>query len=239
MATLDGLNPHVKAKAEQLLEIANCKLTNYKMIITQALRTNEDQAKLYGQGRRSYVYKGKQYGNPSKPKVTNAKPGSSMHNFGLAIDFALKSPDGKKVVWDTKTDFDKDGKADWMEVVVEAKKLGFEWGGDWTSFKDYPHFEMTGGLSLSQLRAGKRPVFATQAASAPTSTAKPPYPTIDEDTTGTVNIKYIKKIQTAVGVTADGIFGPNTKKAVIAYQKKHGLVADGIVGAKTWEKILA
>lgn len=32
---------------------------------------------------------------------------------------------------------------------------------------------------------------------------------------------------------ADGIFGSQTKKAVIYFQKKNGLVADGIVGAKT------
>lgn len=31
----------------------------------------------------------------------------------------------------------------------------------------------------------------------------------------------------------DGIYGPKTKAAVIAFQKKNGLVADGIVGPKT------
>lgn len=31
----------------------------------------------------------------------------------------------------------------------------------------------------------------------------------------------------------DGIFGTNTQKAVIAFQKKNGLVADGVVGKKT------
>ena len=36
----------------------------------------------------------------------------------------------------------------------------------------------------------------------------------------------------------DGIFGQNTKNAVIAYQKAKGLVADGIVGPKTWSKLL-
>lgn len=37
---------------------------------------------------------------------------------------------------------------------------------------------------------------------------------------------------------ADGIFGQNTKNAVIAYQKAKGLTVDGIVGPKTWSKLL-
>jgi N-acetylmuramoyl-L-alanine amidase len=48
-------------------------------------------------------------------------------------------------------------------------------------------------------------------------------------------------IQKAVGVTVDGKFGNDTKKAVIAYQKKCGFTGidvDGCVGLKTWKKIL-
>ena len=37
---------------------------------------------------------------------------------------------------------------------------------------------------------------------------------------------------------ADGIFGQNTKNAVIAFQRAKGLIADGIVGPKTWSKLL-
>ncbi|MCK2010101.1 MULTISPECIES: M15 family metallopeptidase [Peribacillus] len=35
-----------------------------------------------------------------------------------------------------------------------GKNSDFNWGGDWSGFKDYPHLEMTGGLSYSQLQAG-------------------------------------------------------------------------------------
>lgn len=38
--------------------------------------------------------------------------------------------------------------------------------------------------------------------------------------------------------SVDGLFGQNTKKAVINYQKAKGLVADGIVGQNTWRKLL-
>ena len=47
-----------------------------------------------------------------------------------------------------------------------------------------------------------------------------------------------KLMQQKIGVAADGIFGNNTKQAVINYQKSKGLVVDGIVGRNTWRKLL-
>ena len=40
----------------------------------------------------------------------------------------------------------------------------------------------------------------------------------------------VVKIQKAVGVSADGVYGARTKEAVAVWQKAHGLTADGIVG---------
>lgn len=45
----------------------------------------------------------------------------------------------------------------------------------------------------------------------------------------------VKNLQIALGITADGIFGSGTEKAVKQWQLKHGLAADGIVGPKTWD----
>ena len=47
-----------------------------------------------------------------------------------------------------------------------------------------------------------------------------------------------KLLQERLGITADGIFGSDTKAAVISYQKANGLSADGIVGPNTWKKLL-
>src|ERR1035437_561129 len=40
----------------------------------------------------------------------------------------------------------------------------------------------------------------------------------------------VQCLQTKVGATADGSFGPLTKASVMAYQSNHGLSADGVVG---------
>ncbi|HEY4429568.1 MAG TPA: M15 family metallopeptidase [Paenibacillus sp.] len=143
-ARISGLHSVVKAATIALIE--RCYARGVNIVITQGLRTIAEQDALYAQGR-------------SKPGniVTNAKGGTSYHNYGLAIDFALLLPDGKQVSWDMKRDGDGDKVADWIEVAQEAKALGFEWGGDFVSIKDAPHFQMTFGLIISQLRAGQRP----------------------------------------------------------------------------------
>jgi putative chitinase len=48
----------------------------------------------------------------------------------------------------------------------------------------------------------------------------------------------VKKLQSKLGLNADGDFGLKTEDAVKAFQLKNGLTPDGIVGPKTWEKII-
>lgn len=43
----------------------------------------------------------------------------------------------------------------------------------------------------------------------------------------------VKEMQLKLGLTADGVFGPATQRAVIAFQKSKGLTADGIAGPAT------
>lgn len=158
-AKLAGLYPVVLEAAKELI----ARLYRRKILIriTEGLRTIAEQDRLYSQGRsRTELNKAGLTGmaaQPLLPKVTNARGGYSYHNYGLAVDFALLLPDGRQVSWDRTRDSDENGKADWNEVAQEGKRLGFEWGGDWSSFKDYPHLQMTFGLSLARLRAGERP----------------------------------------------------------------------------------
>lgn len=127
---LDQLHPKVKQAKEQLIQ--NCRKRNITIQITHGLRTFEEQDKLYAKGRTQ----------PGQI-VTNARGGASYHNYGLAIDFVVLDPKTKKPNWDKHFDGNQNGRSDWEEVGEEGKKLGFDWGGDWTSFPDYPHLEMT------------------------------------------------------------------------------------------------
>jgi hypothetical protein len=40
-------------------------------------------------------------------------------------------------------------------------------------------------------------------------------------------------------VTVDGEFGPQTRRALVAFQRQHGITADGVVGRGTWGKLVA
>jgi hypothetical protein len=43
----------------------------------------------------------------------------------------------------------------------------------------------------------------------------------------------VRKLQSALGITADGVFGAQTECAVKGFQKRNGLTVDGVVGPRT------
>jgi peptidoglycan L-alanyl-D-glutamate endopeptidase CwlK len=135
------LHPKIREEVATILREANIALTGRASVrISQGLRTISEQNALYAQGRT----------DKTKKIVTNAKGGSSFHNYGLAVDIVLIL-DGKTASWDDKTDFDGDRVSDWMEVVAIFKKYGYVWGGDFRSIKDSPHFEKAFGFTTKQL----------------------------------------------------------------------------------------
>lgn len=144
------LHPKIRTEVEQMYTNQIVPALTGRAICRFAytLRTFAEQDALYAQGRtRLYDANGNRLG-----VVTKAKGGQSIHNYGLALDIVLIK-DNKTASWEDNVDFDKDGKADWMEVVNILKANGWEWGGDWRSFKDKPHFQKTFGYTWQQLLA--------------------------------------------------------------------------------------
>jgi len=125
------LHPLAQEKAREFLNaLKEDDLDGAVVKIISGTRTYAEQAEIYAQGRTK----------PGKI-VTKAGPGQSNHNFGIAWDVGLF----------------KDG--DYLEesplykkVGKTGKRLALEWGGDWSSFVDQPHFQMLTGQSLSETR---------------------------------------------------------------------------------------
>jgi peptidoglycan L-alanyl-D-glutamate endopeptidase CwlK len=142
------LHPTIRDSALDIYQNQICPaLTgNYICRIIYTYRSMEEQAEIYARGRtKLFDSKGNRLGI-----VTKAKPGFSWHNYGLAIDFCLVSKGD--VSWDITRDFDKDGKADWIEVADIFKRNGYEWGGDWARFRDFPHVQVK-GYTIKELLA--------------------------------------------------------------------------------------
>lgn len=133
---LATLHPIVATRGRTLVDLASH--AGFGVLITQGLRTWQEQDKLYAKGRTI----------PPIGKaniVTNARGGQSWHNFGLAFDVVLLDAIGK-ADWDMSH-------PGWKRVAELGKSVGLEWGGDWKGFKDIPHYQYTGGLSLVECRA--------------------------------------------------------------------------------------
>jgi peptidoglycan L-alanyl-D-glutamate endopeptidase CwlK len=99
----------------------------------------------------AYVYRSVEEQNKlfaKRPKVTNAMGGQSIHNYGLAFDIVILKDKDNNSTFETAS-FDMD--EHWMNVVKFFKSKGWEWGGDWKSFKDGPHFQKTYGHTWQTL----------------------------------------------------------------------------------------
>lgn len=135
------LHPKLRQEVDKIYTEITTALTGRAICrFAYTLRTFKEQDELYAKGRTT-----------AGPVVTKAKGGQSYHNYGLAIDIVLII-DGKVASWDTKTDFDKDGKSEWQEIVTIFKKYGWDWGGEW-KFVDAPHFQKSFGKTIAELQA--------------------------------------------------------------------------------------
>lgn len=131
---IELMHPSIREKLKKdYLEINKKLPKGVRLRFTHTLRTNKEQDELYAQGRTKK-------GN----KVTNAKGGQSIHNYGLAFDIVIlldKDNNGafESISWDVDEY--------WMRVVNFFKSKGWTWGGGFKSLYDAPHFEYTQGKS--------------------------------------------------------------------------------------------
>jgi hypothetical protein len=125
-------------------------------IRVRLLPMTEEQAPLYAQGREDIAAVNvlrREAGMPAIDAnanriVTCARPGYSIHNLGFAFDVAPLNTG--KPVWNVSDPV-------WQRVGMTGKACGLEWAGGWKTFKEYAHFQYTAGLSLAEIREGKRP----------------------------------------------------------------------------------
>ena len=140
-AILNGLHPVIAPKVLKLLK--NATFQNLYVILFQGIRTFQMQDDLYKQGR------GPNGEIVDKSKVvTYAKPGTSWHNYGCAVDIVMNDGPRPQIhpTWDDFIDANKDGVNDWMSMGQLGKELGFEWGGEFKEFIDVPHFQYHNGI---------------------------------------------------------------------------------------------
>ena len=130
---ISDLDPIVSAKCAMHMKL--CRDAGIELMLTSTYRNKKAQDELYAQGRTA----------PGRI-VTNAKGGQSFHNYKVAYD-VVPLVSGK-AMWDIKH-------PSWHIVGGLGKAAGLDWAGDWKRFREFPHFQYTGGLTLADFQAGK------------------------------------------------------------------------------------
>jgi peptidoglycan LD-endopeptidase CwlK len=100
--------------------VQKAALSGIRIKVISGLRTYAEQDALYAQGR-----------TQPGPKVTGARGGYSNHNFGIAFDIGVF--EGNKYLGESPK---------YKAVGVLGMDLGLEWGGNWKTIVDQPHFQL-------------------------------------------------------------------------------------------------
>ncbi|MBV9673136.1 MAG: M15 family metallopeptidase [Verrucomicrobia bacterium] len=131
-SNIQTLHPTAQLKARIFLRDVTAKLAANSLAfkIISGTRTYEEQNELYALGRT----------RPGKI-VTKARGGYSNHNFGVAWDIGIF----KNGEYIEESELYK-------SAGVIGKQQGLEWGGDWESFQDEPHFQVVAETQLSEIR---------------------------------------------------------------------------------------
>jgi hypothetical protein len=124
-----------------------------------------------------------------------------------------------------------------------VRPLGLLWGGgpEWGTRRDWMHIEnhnTPAELAGAGPPPRPAPVFPLGRGYSFGQTAGP-YIVNGYPPASSATHRDIKAIQRAVGAGQDGLYGPRTFAAVLAFQRRHALVVDGLTGPKTWAVLLS
>jgi peptidoglycan LD-endopeptidase CwlK len=119
--SLSDLRPEIVGLVHDFLN--EVQLRGIDMLVTCTLRSDDEQAALYAQGR-----------SAPGPIVTDAPAGESAHNHGLAID-VVPMVNGKPD-WNGSDSV-------WEQLGMIGQSCGLEWAGEpGFPFPEKPHFQM-------------------------------------------------------------------------------------------------
>lgn len=170
----------------------------------------------------------------------------SSHAFGAAVDLGFGERHGGPGIAVLEAEI-----LPWL--IANSAELGiqrihhyqrtryWEAGRGWVEKSpgqghDWIHVETTRDAWADASPVRERLLEAPQSpASAPSAPAPPKYPgrPLKRSSSGAA----VKLIQTRLGLTADGKFGPQTEAAVKAWQTANALQPDGVVGPATWARM--
>ena len=130
---IQTLQPSVQIKAREFLKKVNDRLGNENVVfkIISGTRTYAEQNALFAQGRTKFP----------GPIVTRARGGQSNHNFEVAWDIGLFV--SRQYVPESDL---------YRKAGTVGKDLGLEWGEDWPSLQDEPHFQALPEQQLAATR---------------------------------------------------------------------------------------
>ena len=148
---LTDLAGDMPVRAQAVIE--ECKNRGVDLLIYCTYRSLDEQAILYRQSRSSIIINAKikrlqkwgldllaeaiiKAGPRSGPHVTNAAPGESYHNYGLAFDAVPLT--GGKPAWEMWANAEA-----WEIYGIACKNADLSWAGCWENFVEYPHAQLT------------------------------------------------------------------------------------------------
>jgi peptidoglycan L-alanyl-D-glutamate endopeptidase CwlK len=127
---LRGCHPELKARVIRLVEALAHE--GLDIVLTQGVRSTQQQAALYAQGR----YKpGKVVTNcDGLIKVSNHQPKADGYGYAVDVAWVIEG----RVTWE----------GPWDRLGTLAEAQGLVWGGRWVSFPDRPHVELHPGFHV-------------------------------------------------------------------------------------------